>query len=209
MLPLADERALPRVEIGGEAAAERELVVRRQMVDPQHRPVAGPRADDPDVVLRGRLLHPGLERESRCCKRCRGPEGRRSHSCRRTRARLRSGRLPTSRRSPLLCVRCRMRQSRSCPEPSSNAYAATRPGAAPHAGAATARPSRQNTIATPKRISSVRSHALIWSPACRRSPQYAHCRSCRLRGQHASVQGVPSRPMRSCLTRRTSPRTLR
>ena len=42
---------------------ERHLVARRKVVDPEHRTAPRPGADDPDVVLRRRLLHPGLECE--------------------------------------------------------------------------------------------------------------------------------------------------
>ena len=64
MLPLPDRRVAAGVEVAGEAIPERQVVARREMVDPEHRPGPGPAAEDPDVVLRARLLHPRLEREA-------------------------------------------------------------------------------------------------------------------------------------------------
>ena len=65
VLPLPSGRCLARVEVAGEAAAaERQLVVAAQVVDPEHRPAPVPAAEHADVLLGARLLHPGLERET-------------------------------------------------------------------------------------------------------------------------------------------------
>ena len=51
VLPLPCDRALAGVEIRREAVAEGDVVVAGQVVDPEHRAVAGPRAEDADVLL--------------------------------------------------------------------------------------------------------------------------------------------------------------
>ena len=118
----SDERLLPRVSV----------VVAGEMVDPEHRAVAGPacrRCRRPSWSLC--LLHPRLEREASVVEGAEGAEAARGRRCRRTKARRRCGRSPSV--APVI-VPLRPLPEASlaiAPDPSSNAYAATRPGVGP------------------------------------------------------------------------------
>src|SRR5207344_3172122 len=65
VLPLPGGRGLARVEVAGETvAAECQLVVAAEVIDPEHRSAPVPAAEQADVLLGAGLLHPGLEREA-------------------------------------------------------------------------------------------------------------------------------------------------
>ena len=165
------DRVVAGVEVAREAAVERQVVARREMVDPDHWTAAGPRPDDAHVVLRRRLLHPGLKREAALVEGAeaaeadvvvRAVEGQRAAVA----AAGRPGRADDRARVAVAgCVdRSRARSPRRTSTP-------RRGRGALQAGAAMARQSRPNTIASPKRISSVRSrrcpgarHAAVPAP---------------------------------------------